>query len=195
MPEKAREDRVYRVTDPEALRALAHALRGRLLYELRTNGPATASELGRRLGESSGATSYHLRILARYGFVEDDPDHAHGRERWWRSAHDLTYWDPADFEGQPGEREAAAEFLARVSADYARQFAAWLHEMHEWPREWQSATTSSDRLLTLDAKQLDELSRELEALLGRYAELEPGEGSEHVHAIVQTFPRPRTERP
>ena len=47
------------------LRALTHPLRTRLLGALRVDGPATASELGRRFGESSGATSYHLRRLAR----------------------------------------------------------------------------------------------------------------------------------
>lgn len=189
MAEERADDRVYRVTDPEALKALAHPLRGQLLYALRSDGPATASALGRRFGESSGSTSYHLRILGRYGFVEDDPGHEGGRERWWRSKHDLTYWDPADLEGKAGEREAAAEFMARVGADYAKQFAAWVREMHEWPRDWQSATTSSDRLLRLDARQLGALSHELEAVLARYADMQPAEGAEPVVAIVQAFPR------
>ena len=52
------------VTDVRALRALAHPLRNRLLGQLRLNGPATASQLGRVVGESSGSTSYHLRQLA-----------------------------------------------------------------------------------------------------------------------------------
>ena len=44
-----------------------------------------AGELGERLGESSGLTSYHLRALAGAGFVEDAVDHpTRGRERWWR---------------------------------------------------------------------------------------------------------------
>ena len=55
------------VTDVRALRALAHPLRSRLLGQLRLNGPATASRLGRVVGESSGSTSYHLRQLAAYG--------------------------------------------------------------------------------------------------------------------------------
>ena len=66
----------YQLTDPAALRALAHPLRGKLLAALRIDGPATASMLARRYGESSGATSYHLRQLARYGFVEDDASRA-----------------------------------------------------------------------------------------------------------------------
>ncbi|HJU96652.1 MAG TPA: helix-turn-helix domain-containing protein, partial [Jiangellaceae bacterium] len=49
------------VQDLEPLRAFTHPLRMRLLAALRSDGPATASDLGRLLGESSGATSYHLR--------------------------------------------------------------------------------------------------------------------------------------
>ena len=44
-----------------------------MLGELRLNGAATASQLGRRLGESSGATSYHLRQLARFGSKAEWP--------------------------------------------------------------------------------------------------------------------------
>jgi DNA-binding transcriptional ArsR family regulator len=71
-------------TDLGAMRALSHPLRLELLDRLRTDGPATASLLAERIGESSGATSYHLRQLARYGFVEEDVRDAKGRERWWR---------------------------------------------------------------------------------------------------------------
>src|SRR5258708_3393681 len=73
--------------DPRSLRGLAHPLRMRLMMSLRDHGPATASQLGDRLGESSGATSYHLRQLASYGFVEDDPGRGTARERWWKAVH------------------------------------------------------------------------------------------------------------
>ncbi|HSO04905.1 MAG TPA: helix-turn-helix domain-containing protein, partial [Candidatus Limnocylindrales bacterium] len=61
----------FLVTDVEALRVLSHPLRARILGALRLEGEATASQLGRRLDESSGATSYHLRQLARFGLVEE----------------------------------------------------------------------------------------------------------------------------
>ncbi|WP_406279320.1 ArsR/SmtB family transcription factor [Embleya sp. NBC_00896] len=69
----------------EALKALAHPRRQRILRQLAAGGPATSASLARALGLNTGATSYHLRELARHGFVEDStvPD-AHGRERWWR---------------------------------------------------------------------------------------------------------------
>jgi DNA-binding transcriptional ArsR family regulator len=65
------------------VRALAHPLRLRLLESL-GDGPATASMLARELGESSGATSYHLRALAAAGLIVEDLGRRKGRERWWK---------------------------------------------------------------------------------------------------------------
>lgn len=65
------------------VRALAHPLRLRMLESL-ASGPATASMLARDLGESSGATSYHLRALAAAGIIVEDLDLRKGRERWWK---------------------------------------------------------------------------------------------------------------
>ena len=65
------------------VRALAHPLRLRMLESL-SDGPATASMLARELGESSGATSYHLRALAAAGLIVEELDRRKGRERWWK---------------------------------------------------------------------------------------------------------------
>ena len=73
-----------RVLDATALQGLAHPLRVQLCDQLSMHGPATATQLAARLNESSGATSYHLRQLEKYGFVEEDPGRGSGRERWWR---------------------------------------------------------------------------------------------------------------
>jgi DNA-binding transcriptional ArsR family regulator len=180
----------YLLDDPVALRALAHPLRGNLLAALRFDGPATASMLGRRFGESSGSTSYHLRILARHGFVEDDPDRDGGRERWWRAAHETTTFFPADFmDRERGERESVRALLKRVARDHARWLDAWLDDMDRWPVEWVDATTGVDRLIRLKPEQLKQLSRELEELVERYVALESDdEDAERVIVIAHTFP-------
>ena len=54
------------------------------MLESLADGPATASMLGRELGESSGATSYHLRALAAAGLIVEDLERRKGRERWWK---------------------------------------------------------------------------------------------------------------
>ncbi|MEP6480971.1 MAG: helix-turn-helix domain-containing protein [Rhodoglobus sp.] len=73
-----------RQLDLESLKALSHPLRVSLLDALSTYGPFTASGLAERLGESSGATSYHLRQLERHGFVREVEGRGTGRERWWQ---------------------------------------------------------------------------------------------------------------
>jgi DNA-binding transcriptional ArsR family regulator len=184
-------DRTYRLEDPQALRALAHPLRSKLLGALRVDGPATASMLGRRYGESSGATSYHLRMLARYGFVEDDPRHASARERWWRAAHELTEWSPAAFlDAEPGEAEVARQFLRRVAADYARWQARWIEELESWNPEWQDASELSDLALRLTPGQLKSLKDELLETIFRYRAAGPaGDGAERVVVLLQAFPQ------
>ena len=93
-----------------AVRALAHPLRLRLLDELRFGGPATATLLAHRVGESSGATSYHLRQLARHGYVEEAEPRG-GRERWWRYRERQVVVPQG---GDPGDsRTLLAELLSR----------------------------------------------------------------------------------
>jgi DNA-binding transcriptional ArsR family regulator len=189
--ERTGAQRTYHLEDPEALRALAHPLRGRLLASLRLDGPATASMLARRYGESSGATSYHLRMLARYGFVEDDPGHGGARERWWRAAHEMTDWSPATFLGsESGEGEAARQFMRRVVADYARWLAHWIEELESWEPEWQDASEVSDLVLRLTPAELKSLTDELLATILRYRDqASGGAGSERVMVLLQAFPQ------
>src|SRR6185369_17616256 len=72
------------IADPLALRALTHPLRLELLELLSTTGPATAAHCGRVLGVPQANCSFHLRQLAKYGFVEDAGPGADQRERRWR---------------------------------------------------------------------------------------------------------------
>jgi DNA-binding transcriptional ArsR family regulator len=183
--------RTFELTDPAALRALAHPLRGKLLAALRIDGPATGSMLARRYGESSGATSYHLRQLARYGFIEDDASRAGGRERWWRASHELTAWSTAAFSGgEPGEAEAHRQFARRVGADYSRWLAGWIDELEEWEPEWQDAWELSDIHMRLTPAQLKALSAELLETIMRYRALGPdGESAERVAVLLQAFPQ------
>src|SRR5690348_15693109 len=71
--------------DPAAMLALAHPTRLALLELLGAEGPLTASEAGKRLGESPGTMSWHLRLLARHGFVVE-AEGGSGRRRPWTVA-------------------------------------------------------------------------------------------------------------
>ena len=98
-----------RIDDLATLRAFAHPLRMRLLGTLRVDGPSTASELGRRWRDQ-WLDQLHLRQLARYGFIEEDPDQPSRRERRWRATTDYTSWDSADFLADDASRAALHVF-------------------------------------------------------------------------------------
>src|ERR1700760_3578282 len=97
--------------DVTTLRALAHPLRLRLLDLLRFGGPATATMLAKRVGESSGSTSYHLRQLAKHGYIEEVPGSG-GRARWWRSVEKRTTIGDGSISGAE-TRKLLTEVLTR----------------------------------------------------------------------------------
>ncbi|MGY1827458.1 helix-turn-helix domain-containing protein [Blastococcus sp. SYSU DS0541] len=183
-----------RVTDVRALRALAHPLRNRLLGLLRLQGPATASGLARAVGESSGSTSYHLRQLAAYGFVEEVEDQGTGRERWWRARHRMTSWRAADLLAQEGGAEVQEE-MTRLQVD--RQAAvvdAWYAQRERLDPAWADAASLNDYALRLTPEQARALSEELAATLARWVEAHPAgapaEGGEQVCVLLDVLPVP-----
>ncbi len=183
-----------RVDDLATLRAVAHPLRMRLLGALRIDGPATASELGRRFDESSGATSYHLRQLARYGFVEEDPEQPSRRERRWRATTSYTSWNSADFLDDTGG-QAALRVFERQRIDFTvRHLQRWYAERGQWPRAWSSAEIDSDDVLRLRVEDLEGLKRDMDALLQRYraAEHDPDD-DDAARVLVLTFAFPVSE--
>jgi DNA-binding transcriptional ArsR family regulator len=150
--------REVEIRDPRALRALTHPLRIQLLSLLRSEGPMTASEAARRLGESSGSTSYHLRQLARYDLVEEDE--RRGRRRPWRATALFTSWpDVPDDE----ELEAASQEFSRfVLGRYVERLEAWIERQPEESPEWREAASIGDTMLYLT---VDELAALRDALM------------------------------
>ncbi|MFF1868896.1 winged helix-turn-helix domain-containing protein [Kitasatospora herbaricolor] len=160
-----------RSLDARSLRGLAHPLRMRLLAALRENGPATATKLAARLGESSASVSYHLRQLGAHGFITEVPDRGTTRERWWRAEHRGHRFDSLeDFleHPDPEVRGAMGVFLNEVAAVHARELGDWLAGTGDWSEEWRRSWDMSDFNLRLTP----ELAREL---VGR------------THELVQSF--------
>lgn len=81
--------------DPGAFRALAHPLRLELFERLAILGSATASQLAEYVDESPANCSFHLRQLAKYGYIERD-ESSDGRERPWRVLDITQNWDSSD---------------------------------------------------------------------------------------------------
>jgi DNA-binding transcriptional ArsR family regulator len=193
MPADAtRPEPAVQVTDVRALRALAHPLRSRLLGQLRLHGPATASRLGRIVGESSGSTSYHLRQLAAYGFVEEVEGHGTARERWWRARHRLTSWRADEIEAQEGGAEVEDE-LIRIQLDVrGRVLRAWQEQRHAFDPAWTAAASLNDHVLRLRPDQARALADELNAVLGRWMREHPSDvpaaGTELVEVLTDVVP-------
>lgn len=180
------------VTDVRALRALSHPLRNRLLGLLRLHGSATASGLARAVGESSGSTSYHLRQLAAYGFVEEAEGQGNGRERWWRARHRMTSWQRSDLQAQEGGAEVQDE-MTRLQLDmHARVLGAWQAQEAELGPEWRVAASMSDYVVRVRPEQARALADELGAVLERWMDEHPAatsaEGTELVFALVDIVP-------
>ena len=179
--------------DPRNLKGLAHPLRVRLLGALREFGPATASMLAVRLGESSGATSYHLRQLEGFGFVAEDPARGSRRERWWRAAHRQTRFDEGALGRNPETALLGTEFLRAVAGAQAARMVQWLEGLPEAPEAWSAAGTLSDWALRLTPDQARQLAAELQAVVQRYPafdpELPPAAGTAFVAVQLQILPR------
>jgi len=180
------------VTDVRALRALAHPLRSRLLGHLRLHGPATASRLGRAVGESSGSTSYHLRQLAAYGFVEEVEGEGTARERWWRARHRLTSWEAADVLAQEGGSEVQDEMTRLELAGHARVLNAWQSQKDDLDPAWTAAASLSDYAVRLRPDQARALAAELHQVMARWLDDHPAhgpaEGSELVAVLIDVVP-------
>ncbi|MFE0510443.1 ArsR/SmtB family transcription factor [Streptomyces sp. NPDC058964] len=186
------EDPKQRLLDARSLRGLAHPLRIQLLESLRRRGPATASQLAAQLGESSGATSYHLRQLAAHGFVEDAPEHGKGRERWWKAADQGLVFDSAEFENAGPEVRGAAEvFLHEIAAGHARELSTWLGSRDDWSEAWSRGSDMSDATLRLTPDLARELVGRMHELIDGYRNRVTGEDTpeaEQVRIHTHLFP-------
>ena len=160
------------VSNPLTLRALAHPSRVRLLEELVMIGPATATELAERVGESPANCSWHLRQLALHGFVEEAGG-GRGRKRPWRLVARVSEWGRDD---SHGELNVVGDAVARMLLDREvvalREWMAW--RRHDDPR-WRSAATFNHSLTWLTVEELAELNAQITQLLGRYVDrFDPG---------------------
>ncbi|QWB25272.1 MULTISPECIES: transcriptional regulator [Streptomyces] len=183
-----------RLLDARSLRGLAHPLRMQLLVALRHGGPATASQLAGKLGESSGATSYHLRQLAAHGFVADDPERGKGRERWWKSVDRGVQLDETLIKDpDPAVRGAVALFRYELANVHTREVATYLGNTSEWGEEWDGATDLSDFSLRLTPELARELIGKMHDLVQSYQPLPEGTpDAETVRVHTHVFPSQTT---
>jgi DNA-binding transcriptional ArsR family regulator len=164
----------FEVTDPQAMRALAHPVRLAALSYLQRNGPATATQLSEHVGASPSVTSWHLRHLASFGLVTDGvaPDGGSDkRRRWWRAvARGFRFEMPETAEGAEAGRLLRAELMSQALE--AAQH--WLTDVEaDLDPEWSRAAGSSNTLLVITLEEAEALENAVQDLLAPYVQRGP----------------------
>ena len=157
--EPAAESRT--ASDARTLRALAHPVRIALIEKLVLYGAMTATEAGERIGQSPTTCSFHLRQLAKYGFVEEAGG-GKGRARPWR----MTTTGLSVTARDDPESQIAEDALVRIFRE--RQFEryrTWLQTKASYPRRWRDASDDSAYVFYLTVEELEQLTTDLTAML------------------------------
>jgi DNA-binding MarR family transcriptional regulator len=150
-----------KITDPRAIRALAHPLRLDLIELLGTLGPTTAADCARRLGTSQASCSFHLRQLAKYGFVEEAQASPDGRKRPWQLTDLEQSWS--------SDVGPAADHLERVFVQReADRMLHWIGRSSDEPKQWRESSFLGGATLPLSPAELDGIGDQLRAVLEPY---------------------------
>ena len=189
--EPGRPGNLVELTDPKMMRALAHQARIAIWMHLGLNGPATATECAEIAGLSPSACSYHLRTLARYGFVEEDPaSAADGRERPWRAR--LLAFNLGEGPGMPAATRVASRLLVenmRAAAEENR--ARYVARQSEYPADWQSAAGELFSVAHVTPEELQRMREQVLELMAPYVRLDPASrpsGALPVRIMLDLFP-------
>jgi DNA-binding transcriptional ArsR family regulator len=162
------------LSEPQAMRALAHPVRLAILGQLQRSGPSTATRLAPHVGATPSVVSWHLRHLASFGLVRDAAGEGDGRERWWeavgRGFRFLPPDDPADVERETAYRALTDQMFARSAAQARR----WLDaDEPRLPRRWRRLGGHANTRITVSAAELEGLEQAIEALLAPYVLRDP----------------------
>jgi predicted ArsR family transcriptional regulator len=177
--------------DPRVLRAIAHPVRSRILTELDAGGPLRAADVAVRLGIPANSASFHLRQLARFGLVEEDPAAARDRrDRVWRATEEAGFQVALDeVEKAPGGKAASAVFR--------RTKEAWAHHLVEQAfgsdRTPGTVRTVTEQAVRLTKKEAQQLTDELTDLVEVWRKLNQGGQDDSrrtyiVFQVIEPFP-------
>jgi DNA-binding transcriptional ArsR family regulator len=176
---------VARYDDPRILRAIAHPARSRILSELYAGGALRAADVARTLGIPANQASFHLRLLAKYGLVEEAPDEARDkRDRVWRMvADDGISFRSEDMLAQPGGDAAMAV--------YQRRARAWGHLLVDRSLERDEPDAEKwvfNASLRFTQEELVEFAHEVEELHQRWRDRTRGhDDGRRTYSVYQLF--------
>jgi DNA-binding transcriptional ArsR family regulator len=180
-----------RLSSTAALRALGHPTRLRILGHLQLEGDSTATECAQEVGESASSCSYHLRTLAKHGFVEQ-VESDDGRERRWQArvvSVDFPAGADADEEFQAASSLARAALL-ELSDDNVRSY---LQHEHDFSSAWREAAAFLQTTIVATPAELTDLTHAVQHLLAAYApsaRAHKPRGARIVNVSVRAVPKP-----
>lgn len=153
--------------DPRALRAYAHPTRMRLVGLLRTGGPCTATRAAEAIGESVASCSYHLRMLAKYGLVEQ-AEGGRGRQKPWRATARFTVWP--EQAADPAVAEAATALTVSAVELWFQRVRHAVETRDQLPADWRAAESFGDTTVHLTPAELAAVRARFRAVLDEYAD-------------------------
>jgi DNA-binding transcriptional ArsR family regulator len=178
-----------KLTDPRAIRALAHPARLAVIDELYAGRELTATECAEIAGLSPSAMSYHLRSLEKVGIVERAESSGDGRERPWRAAG--AYLQVDSTSGGTGELAASAALNSVVLSRTVEQFEAYLARRKHEPAEWLDAVEASYGRMWLTADEAKELGAKFVEMATEFRGRRTGDrpnGSRRMRLALMLFP-------
>jgi Helix-turn-helix domain len=157
------------LTDPKAMRALAHPVRMALLELLGIAGTVTATQASEVLGESPANCAFHLRTLAKYGFVREAGG-GRGRERPWTATR-RTLRISATEQTDP-QAVLAADALSMAWFEHWVERARAVHGGNTRVPGWERATNMTRNGVFLTAEETEKVNREIQEIIDRYQDRE-----------------------
>jgi DNA-binding transcriptional ArsR family regulator len=190
----ARPTRAEReITDPKAMRALAHPVRLAILDAMRTEGQLTATRAADLLNQSPGNVSWHLQMLAKYGFIVE-AEGAKGRSRPWKIAPGTNTFNATD--DVPGSVDAIEHLTVTILERRFEQLRQWWRQHKEFGDAWSDAAFVNEKTSFLTAAELAEINEQMGHLLCRYQERsDPAQRPADalpVQIVTFAHPKPRT---
>ena len=173
--------------DPRMLRAIAHPVRNRILNELTAQGSLRAADVARELDIPANQASFHLRQLAKYGLIEEDPDAARDRrDRVWRAVSPQGFTvELRNLEKHPGGKAATAVFR-RTARDWGH---AVVDSVYAAQRDRDAHASATEMALRLTKEEAAAFARELDDVADRWQQRTRGRDPSrrtYVHLSVVT---------
>ena len=184
-----------KITDPRAIRALAHPARMAVIEELYQGHELTATECAEIAGLSPSAMSYHLRSLEKAGIVVRADSTGDGRERPWRAAGQYLQVDA----GQgPGAAAASQALSATMMGRTLEQYERWMKRRNREPKEWVETGGGSYGQVWLLPDEAEEVQQDMIKLMDKYRERrnvdKRPKGARRVRVSLLLFPIDEPER-